>query len=787
MKAIHVKLFRDLVFLRGQAVAIGLVMACGVATFVMSLSMLDSLTSTLDTYYERNRFAQVFAHLKRAPQSLTERIAEIPGVAHVQDRVVERVTLDMPDLPEPASGQVVSLPDDPRSGLNLVYLRAGRFPEGSRAREVLVSQRFAESHGLNPGDTVQAVLNGRLEDLRVVGVALSPEFVYLISPGGILPEKKRFGVFWMHRDEMEAAFDMEGAFNDLLVSLTPGASQPEVIARIDELTEPFGGLGAYGRKDQVSNEFVENEITQLRGMTLMVPVIFLGVSAFLLNIVLSRLIATQREQIAALKALGYSRREIGLHYLEFVMLITVLAVIVGSLLGAWMGRGMTALYIEFFDFPSFEYLLRPRVIAFGLAVSAVSAGIGVAQALRTAMRLPPAEAMRPQAPPSFKPTVLERIGVHRLVPTSIRMILRQLERQPIRTGLSVVGIALATAILVVGSFSQDAIDYLLDFQFNRVQQYDVDVALTESTDDTALSTIGHMTGVRAMEPYRTLAVRIHNQHISRRIGITGLSRDDGLYKLLDMSGRPVALPDHGVVLSSVLADALGLQVGEDVTIEAMEGRRPTFTTRVAGMIDDFSGLSAYMHLDEMNRLMREQNSIGGVYLLTDPLLSDALYQELHDTPRVVAVNVKAATVENFRETISKNMDLMRPFLVGFSVVIAFGVVYNSARISLSERSRDLATLRVLGFSKREVSAMQLGELAIVTGLAIPLGLGTGNLLAWFTSEATASELVRIPFVISSSTFAFAAIVVVTASAISGLVVRRRLDKLDLVSVLKSRE
>ncbi|MBL4808887.1 MAG: ABC transporter permease [Phycisphaerales bacterium] len=787
MKAIHIKLFRDIASLKGQAAAIGLVMACGVATFVMSLSLLDSLNGTLNTYYEQNRFAQVFAHLKRAPLNLNERIAQIPGVAHVQTRIVERITLDMPDLREPASGQIISLPPNPREGLNLLYLRAGRFPSGTRSREIMVSQRFAHSHRLEPGDSVQAIMNGRLETLRVVGIALSPEYIYLISPGSIFPDNKRYGIFWMARHEMEAAFDMKGAFNDVTLSLMPGTNESEVITRLDQLTEHYGGLGAYQRDDQLSHKFVANEIHGLRGMTIIVPIIFLGVAAFLLNIVIARIISTQREQIAVLKAMGYRNIEIGLHFYSFVMLITILAVIAGSLFGAWMGRSMTVLYTEYFDFPSLQYTLKPHVLLLGFLVSTASASLGVAHALRVAMRLPPAEAMRPQPPLSFRPTILERLGLHRIVPPPIRMILRQLERQPIKTGLSILGIALATAILVVGSFTQDAVDYFLDLQFNRIQQYDIDVVLAEQTNDTALSTIRHMPGVLAIEPYRSLAVRLRSGHIDRRTGVLGLTQSDGLFQLLSMDGRSITLPENGIILSTRLAEELHVRAGDSVTIDVLEGRRPSLSVQVSGLINDFSGLSAYMNLNRINKLMRQQHTIGGAFLLVDPAYVDALYEELHNTPRVAAVNVKSATEENFRKTIARNLGLVRPFLIGFSVIIAFSVIYNSARISLSERSRDLATLRVLGFTRREVSMIQLGELAILTTIAIPIGLALGHYLSWLTSKSSESELVRIPFIIEPSTFVQAAVIVALASVVSGLVVGRHLDKLDLISVLKSRE
>lgn len=787
MSTMHRKLLRDLAYMRGQAVAIGMVMACGVATFVMSLSMLESLTGTLDTYYERNRFADVFASVKRAPMRLADRVGEIPGVAYVQARVVERVTLDMPSMPDPASGQIVSLPQRPRDGLNLLHLRSGRFPEGRGSLEVLVSQRFAEAHDLRPGDGVEAILNGRLETLRVVGVALSPEFIYLIAPGSILPENERFGVFWMGREEMDAAFDMEGAFNDLLLRLMPGANVDEVIDRVDDLTDRYGGLGAHAREDQISHKFLANEIQELENTSLIVPVIFLGVAAFLLNIVLSRMIATQREQIATLKAVGYTRLEIGRHYFAFVLLVTVLAVAVGTAGGAWMGAGLTRLYTEFFDFPTFEYTLRARVVVLGLVVALASAIAGVSHALWAAMRLPPAEAMRPQAPVSYRPTVLERVGLHRMMPAAMRMVFRHLERRPIKTCMSILGIAMATAIMVVGRYSEDAVNYLIDFQFNRVQRYDVDVVLTDETDDVAMSTIRSTIGVIASEPYRAVAVRIRSGHRDRRTSILGLTRPDGLHRLLDMSGVPVALPERGIVLSTTMAELFDVGVGDTVLVEAMEGRRPTFEAEVSGLIEDFSGLAAYMNMRELNRRMRDQDTVGGVFLLADAAHQEALYLELREMPQVAAVNVKSSTLETFRETVGRNIALMRTFLIGFSVVIAFGVVYNSARISLAERSRDLATLRVIGFTRSEVAAIQLGELATITGAAIPVGCVIGYGLAWATSNASSSELIRIPFIIHTSTFALAAAVVAVASVGSGLVVLRRLAKLDLISVLKARE
>ncbi|HEX7010540.1 MAG TPA: hypothetical protein VF184_11190, partial [Phycisphaeraceae bacterium] len=298
MHPLNRKLVRDLWQMRSQAAAIALVIACGIGAFVMSLSTLASLQLTQATYYEQFRFADVFASLKRAPQALERRIAQIPGVAQVQTRVVVDVNLDVEGLPEPAVGRLISIPDDEPPALNRLYLRRGRYPRPRAGHEALVGEAFAQAHGLELGDRVRAIINGRLDELILVGVALSPEYVLQMRQGQVLPDPQRFGVFWMRREALAAAYDMEGAFNDVTLALAPGASEAQVIERLDELIEPYGGIGSYGREDQLSHRYLSDEIKQLRAMGLIAPSIFLSVAAFLLNVVVSRLIGTQREQIA---------------------------------------------------------------------------------------------------------------------------------------------------------------------------------------------------------------------------------------------------------------------------------------------------------------------------------------------------------------------------------------------------------------------------------------------------------------------------------------------------------
>lgn len=787
MSALDRKLLRDLWQMRGQALAICLVMACGVATFVMALSMLHSLEDTQERYYEDYRFAHVFAHLKRAPRTLVERLMEIPGVSQAQVRIVEDVTLDLTTLPEPAIGRLISVPDRGEAMMNQLYLRRGRWLEPGRTEEVLACEAFADAHGLEPGDQLSAIINGHRQSLRVVGVVLSPEYIYQIRPGDVLPDAKRFGVLWMNEADLAAAFDMEGAFNDLTLRLMPGASEQEVIRRIDRLTADYGCLGAYTRAEQTSNEFISNELRQLRSMALITPIIFLAVAAFLMNIVMTRLIGTQREQIATLKAFGYGRVEIGWHYLKMVLVLVVLGSGLGTAAGAWMGSGLTVMYTRFFHFPVLNYSLQPRVIGLGLLICAGSTIAGALGTVWRAMRQPPAEAMRPEPPQSFRPTVVERLGLQRFLSPAVRMILRQMERQPMRSLLSGLGIALATAILVLGDFVSDSVQYAIDSYFHLAQRQDVTVLFAEPSAGRVVYDLIHLPGVRRCESFRAVPVRFRLGPRSRRLAIQGLDRHGELYRIIDANQQCLTLPEDGLVLSHKLADLLNARVGDTITVEVLEGIRPVREILVVDVVDDFFGTSAYMDRAALNRLMHEGPMSSGAYLAVDPARLEELYATLKHSPSVAGVVIKEAALASFRDTLAQNLLLMKTFILIFACIISFGVVYNCVRISLSERARELATLRVIGFTRVEVSRILLGELAVLTLAAIPGGLLLGKALAAWDTRANDTELFRLPLWIEPSTYGFAVVVTLLAALISGLIVRRQIDRLDLVSVLKTKE
>ena len=787
MRVLDRKVLRDLWNLRGAVAAICLVMASGTATFVMSLSTLDSLRRTQTNFYRQSRFGDLFASLKRAPQRLRATVQSIEGVQQVETRVLAPIKIDIENFSDPVSGLVVSIPDTGDSMLNRVHLRRGRMFEAGRDNEVIISESFADAHRFDIGDRLRIVINGHRKVVAIVGVGLSPEYIYQIRTGDVFPDFERFGVLWMARTPLANAFDMEGSFNDVTLTLTGQVPAQRVQDELDGLLRRYGGLGSYERQDQTSHRYLSEEFRQLEQMATIYPVIFLGVAAFLLNVVISRLVSTQREEIATLKAFGYANVSILFHYLKLVGSIALLGVLAGVALGVWFGRGLSGLYAEFYRFPSLEYHLRPEVAVTAALVSVGAALLGTLYSVRQAAIAPPAEAMRPEPPARYRETLVERLGLKRWLSQPARMMARNIERRPFKSLLTATGIAFAYAILIVGFFFNDAVDFMIKVQFGMAQREDLAVTFVEPTSRRALFELESLRGVDYGEVFRTVPARLRFQHRTYRTAIQGVQPGGDLYRLLDRDLKPILLPESGIVLTDYLGQILKVGPGDYLTVEVLEGSRPTREVPVAGLANQYLGVSAYMQVAALNRLMREGDAISGAYLAVDPLYENEIYEALEDTPRVASTVSQKIAIKNFYETMGENLLTFVFFFSLFAGSIAFGVVYNSARIALSERSRELASLRVLGFTRGEISYILLGELAVLTLSAIPIGLLIGRLLCAYIISELESDLFRFPLLIESRTYAFASSVVLLSATISALIVRRKLDHLDLVAVLKSRE
>ncbi|WP_138466570.1 ABC transporter permease [Poseidonocella sp. HB161398] len=778
------KVLRDLRRLWAQALAIAAVLAAGVATMILGTGAHDALSQTRDRYYEQNRFADVFADLTRAPLALLPEAAAIDGVLAAEARIVRLGRPELPGQSAPAAMMLVSLPA--AEGLNQLHLRRGRLPDPQSDRELALSESFAAAHQLGPGSVLAVVLDGRRLDFTVTGTALSPEYIYALGPGEMMPDPSRFGIAWLPRAPLAAAADMEGAFDSLVLKLAPGASETRVIAALDGLLARYGGTGAIGRADQMSHAFLDAELRQLGAMARVLPPIFLAVAAMLVNMTMSRLIALEREQIGLLKALGYSRRAIAGHYMEFVLAIALAGILMGFAAGAWLGAGMARLYAEFFSFPFLVFTRDPQIYALAALIALAAAAAGALRAVRAVAALPPAVAMAPPAPPAYR----QRPGwLATLLPMrqSLRMVARHLLHWPLRTASGILGVAMATAILIASLWTFGSVEQMIDVTFHRGERQDVRLSFATAQGPGALDDVRHLPGVMAAEPFRSLPARISAGPRAKRISIEGRPAEPRLSRVLSPDLRPMTMPGTGLILSEALAEALQVRPGEEVTVAFLDGRRRTVQLPVSGLSVGYVGLGAAMEITALNRAAGEGARLSGAVLQLDPAGQEAFFAAARAAPETGLLSVTSLALARFRATLAENLAVMISVYVGLAATIAAGVVYNLARIALSEQGRELASLRVLGFTRAEVAAMLHAELAIVVLAAQPLGWAIGHAMARAMAAAFASDLYRVPFVIGREVYATASLAVCAAALLSALALRRRIARLDIIGVLKTRE
>ncbi len=787
MRTLHRKLLRDLMALKGQAAAIAVVIAGGVMTLIIAVTSLDALTMSKERFYAESRFAEVFVTLERAPERVSDRLRALSGVDRLETRVEAPVRVEVPEFADPIQGRAISIPDGHQPELNQLHIREGTLPERGRGEQILISEPFAQAHGLRAGDRIHAIIRGRMERLEISGIALSPEWIYQIGPADLLPDYERFAVIWMNRQALAGAFDMDGAFNSVVLTLQPGVREASVIEALDELLAPYGSLGAHGRDEQQSHSFLMEEIEGLRVLAAFLPTVFLAVSAFLLHVLVGRIIRTQRQQIAVLKAFGYSNADMAVHYGLLTGFIVLLGSAVGVGLGAWAASALAELFAEYFRFPEMAFRLQPQVVLLGVVVAGAAALLGAFHAVYGAVTLAPAQAMRPPAPETFRQGWLEHAGLQRWLSQPGRMILRNVARHRFKATLSVVGIALSAGLILVTGYMFSAFDELIDRQYRLVQKADVVVHLTEPSAAHAVAGLRQQPGVQYVEPFRAVPVRLRHERLTYRTAIEGLDPGLHLRGLIDGQGRDIELPPEGLLLTDYLADDLGVSAGDRVRVEVMEQHQRSVDVEVAAVVGEPIGVSAYMQRDALNRLMREGPTITGARLLVDAAEEDALFTALRNTPRVAGVGLIAETEAQIRAYIEDTVLAFMAVLTVLAASIAFAVVYNNARIAFAERVRELATLRVLGFTRGEVGWILIGEILLLTLLAIPLGWIIGTGLAWLLNQVYTLEMLRMPFVIPHQTYASAAAGVGVATALSLLLIVRRLRRIDMVSALKTVE
>jgi len=787
VQAFNKKLVRDFWRLWAQSLAIALVLACGVMILVIAIGVERSLTETQSAFYERNRFADIFASATRAPNNLKREIEQISGVSVVETRITQFAILGLEGITEPAVARLVSLPPSGEPLLNVPNLTAGRMPTPEATKEVVVNETFALANDFQPGDSFYATLNGQKQLLTITGTALSPEFIYLIGPGAMMPDDQRFGVIWMGYDPLASAFDLGGAFNDVSLRLTRDANPQIVQDELEKLLVPYGGTSPYGRDLQSSHMFLDSELTQLRAMGKSIPPLFFVISAFLVNMVLGRLISLEREQIGLFKAVGYSDLAISWHYVKLAIGIGLFGVILGWAIGVSAGYALATYYTVFFHFPYLIYVNSPDTYAISGLAGIAAAVIGAMRSVLKTTKLSPAVAMSPPAPTRFKQNIFDKLGHMLGARQPVMMIIRSITRWPMRASLTALGISMSVATMIASLFMFDSVDVLMESAFFQSNRQQVTLSLAQPQSRAVLADVENLSGVLRAEGMRTVAAKLSNGHLSRLVGVEGRDPGMDLSRVLDARNSKIVFPEQGVVISDRLANHLDAVIGDELEMEVLQGQRGTYRVAVTGIIQKYFGIGAYMDLDFLSALLQQQPLVNAVNVSIDATRIEELYSDVKSAPNIGGIVRWDQIRQGFSDTIAESSSVTTTIYSLIASLIVVGVVYNSARILLSERARELASLRILGFTRSEVSFILMGELIFLTIVAIPIGFMIGYALAGLIVSSFSSDMFTLPLHVSRGTYGYAGIVAFTASTASALLVSRRVNRLDLVAVMKTRE
>ncbi len=792
MSVLDRKLRRELLAQRGLLVSITAIVALGVACFVSMCASYLNLLAERDGYYRDGRMAHFWIDMVRMPRADIDRLAHMPGIARMQMRITYPVTIELEGVVEPMSGRVLSLPDPGLAAINDIVIRSGRRPEPGDRTGVMVGEAFARARGLNVGDRITLLMGGNRHELRITGTAQSCEFVYLMAPGGLLPDPKRHGLFYISRELAEDAFDMRGAANQIIGRVLPrhGEYPDAVIDPLRPLLSPYGLLSVTPRRHQPSHRFLQDELDGLIAFAVVAPLLFLGVAVLVINVKMTRLVQQQRPIIGTLKSLGYSDGQVVWHYVKFGLLIGALGGAMGVAGGQLLADWLAVVYLAYFEFPQIESRFHPVLAAVGMGFSLGATAVGTLRGARAALRLTPADALRTSPPLKVRRTLLERWPwLWRRLGVDWQNTLRNLSRSHMRAvsggGAATTGVAMIVLALVY----TDSLNELVELQYEHVMLSDIDLTLRDFAGPRAVLDAANLPGVQRVEPLLVVAGTLESGHRRREVALTGLTEANRLTQAIDRQGRRIEPPKRGLLMPRWLAERLELQPGDSVTFTPARGDRRPQRLTVARTFESFVGEAIYIHRDQLQRMLGSGAAVSTVQLRLEPGAAndERLFDALNKLPQVEAIGDVQRQKELLEQHMVGALRIFAAFLTGFAAVIFFGSIMTAGYIAIAERQREIATLRALGYGPWAVGMLLLREAMLLNITGALIGLVLGYYLAEASLQIVATELVRVPAVLHVRSMVIAVMLAVAFTFIAHLLVQRRINRMDWLEALKVKE
>ncbi|NLV16624.1 MAG: FtsX-like permease family protein [Syntrophomonadaceae bacterium] len=791
MSTLTRKLFRTIVNTRGQFLALIVIVALGVMIYVSMNIVYSNLAQAQQQFYEENRFADYTFLVVKAPESVVSRIEAVPGVIKATGRLQKDVTI-FKDNEERAVGRLTGYPLPVKDELNNIHLLSGRSFDDIASEEIgiIADPQYAEANAIKPGKKIEILADSRKVDITVIGTAISPEFVYpMKDSSSLFPEPELFGILMMPQKQVQQILGMPGQINQVLLDLAPDADEALIKSQVGAILKPYGNIADYPRKNQSSHVVLQAQLDGIKLISTSLPLIFFLIAAGIQFVILSRLIRSQRMSIGVMKALGYNNRQIIWNYTSYALLVSLLGALAGNALGLGMASAMTVLFAQYFNLPPAAMGINLQVVVISFLISSLVAGASGLLASRSVLQINPAEAMRPQPPAIGRRTPVEDWAwLWNRLSSSWKMSLRSMFRNRTRFSVTILGVMSAVVLLMFTFLMSDATNHFFDQSFEQVNHYDYIVRFSEPIKESELLYWNGWDEVQRTEKMMEIPVKAIFSNQTVDDVIVGLEPSSQLKKVSDKYGEIHRIPEEGILINSVTADKMGLAVGDVVTVETVMGMGAVRTAQLKVMdrFEPMTGAISYVSLETANRLLGERQLVTAAMLKLDAPVMPSLEKRLKEMSRVgsvVSFSQERAVYEKLMGTVWVSIGVM----LMFAVILGIAIIYNTSVMTLNERQREMASLRVLGYSKGEVAGLIRKETWLQAVIGIVLGLPSGKAVATAYLASATTEMYSLPAVIYPRSYLMVAIVAFIFVWLGQNLSIRKAGKLDMVEVLKNRE
>lgn len=790
MRMLLLKTWRDIGARKGQFIALIVLVALGITSYVSFISGYEDLHTSAEASYAQLKFEDFSTQVLGAPKGVVNTIRKLPDVAAAEGQLIVDTPLDI-DPRVQMTARVIGIPVDHRLSVNNILVLSGSYVTAGK-RDVLLHPILANRRGVQIGDRLTLDVLGQKRGVRVAGIATGPEYFYPARSKSDASGPDEFTILWMAQSEVERLFHEPGTITSISIRADPGVDQNKLIARMEKILKPYGIVDTVKRADVPSNFLLQQKVQGIQSMAFFMPALILAISSLSLAIALSRLVQSQRGEIGLAKALGYRDWQLLVHYLLFSVFIALAGSAIGFALGQLAAVQITQLYASFFTIPYLAHEVHLNVVVGSVLLSTVTCVLaGLVPAYRSA-QMPPAMAMHSDPnialPASKKPLVEEYLGWAMPRAFTVHIPLRNVFRAKRRSLYTIVGISFALILTVTTWSLFDSLSYMINWQLGTAERWDMIAAFDKNFYGDRPRQIQFWQGVEKVEPVLMLPVTIRANDTVHDGVVTAMSPKDTFHGFSIVNGEPAdrALVGDGLVMTPPVAKKLGVDVGDTVSVDTPyinDARK----MKVLALSDELWGAPIFTSLDAGRKLADSNDQVyNALYLNVNPRDSNAVKKRMEGLPGILTVQAKGG----FARLINQYLGLyyaMGGILLAFGWAIAFVVIYTTFTANIVERTREIATMRTIGEDRAHLAAMITIENLLLAIVGIPLGVWLGVRAAQAMYSSFSTEAYTLKAVIFPLSVVYVTVSLIIVLLLSEIPPIRRIFRLDLAEATKIME